>query len=77
MLKNKHLQNVITDLPVALVVADQLIVDLLFSETRRRDIGQFAHGNIVTYLQTGNMPPSLTYVVLWAQSKNRFFHVIG
>ena len=34
ILTNKHLQNVVTDLPVAEVVADELIIDLLFNKTR-------------------------------------------
>ena len=72
---NKHSQNVVTDVPVALVIADQLIMDLLFNEAGLTYIGQFVHGNIVTYLQTGNVPHSLTYVVQWAQLKNTFFHV--
>ena len=71
---NKHSQNIVTDLPVALVIADQLIMDLLFNETRLRNIGRFAHGNIVTYLRrTSNASHSLTHVVVWAQSKNTFF----
>ena len=34
ILMNKHSQNVVTNLPVALVAADQLIMDLLFNKNR-------------------------------------------
>ena len=34
ILTNKHSHDVFTDLPVAEVVADELIMDLLFNKTR-------------------------------------------